>query len=473
MVIMMKGLYSGRVIMARKASKGSLTRTQTAAQAHTAIVKKYGSIENAAKYMHKGAGNWVKYSIENDRKRTGKVTTDIKKWRETPHKLDFVGKDTKEAGKKAKITFSVSALKLQKKMTRRNGKSCVVSKRMYKVLKSYPLTIANPKKAYSEAERLLIEYYNTTDPKRSKKLWASANDAFVREFKIVHPVHSLASVSHAFSEFKSDVTMKIRKRKEMKNVLSVAALKVPAKMAGRKTKELPRVEREAITKKVAKKPKKLHNPYNLPVRRISLNIPESNRENIRSRDRLYNSIKANGIIDEIDNKAFLDRLAPKQLQYIIDNYTEYQTPFPENPRFVYTVEEPRFKLSQIGTPKAQLRKRDSKKPITYKGAAITKIISKPAHVKKKTKRVSRDKLSVAERAPEVKKPTGTMPAEFDLKSNPERKEFVSDYTGITDHLNAREKRVNALHEKQRKGTYKNADTRRHEANHAKYMRRKY
>jgi hypothetical protein len=306
--------------------------------------------------MHKGAGNWVKYSIENDRKRTGKVTTDIKKWREAPHKLDFMGKDTK-------------------------------------------------------------------------------------------PV------------------------KSGKKVFSVAALKAPGKPAGRKTKELPRVERAAITKKVAKKPKKLHNPYNLPVRRISLNIPESNRENIRSRDRLYNSIKANGIIDEIDNKAFLDRLAPKQLQYIIDNYTEYQKPFPENPRFVYTVEEPRFKLSQIGTPKAQLRKRDSKKPITYKGAAITKTMSKTAPAKKKTKRVSRDKLSVAERAPEVKKPTGTMPAEFDLKSNPERKEFVSDYTGITDRVQRRAKRQENIHREQDKGTYKNADTRRHEASHAKYIKR--
>jgi hypothetical protein len=308
--------------------------------------------------MHKGAGNWVKYSIENDRKRTGKVTTDIKKWREAPHKLDFVGKDTK-------------------------------------------------------------------------------------------PV------------------------KSGKKVFSVAALKAPGKPAGRKTKELPRVEREAITKKVAKKPKKLNNPYNSPVRRISLNIPESTKTFNTTREKQYSYIKSKGIINEIDNKTFLDKLNIKQLMYINENYTDYQKPFSYAPRFVYTVEEPRFKLSQIGTPKAQLRKRDSKKPITYKGAAITKIISKPAHVKKKTTRVSRDKLSVAERAPEVKKPTGTMPAEFDLKSNPERKEFVSDYTGITDHLNAREKRVNALHEKQRKGTYKNADTRRHEANHAKYMRRKY
>ena len=102
----MKGLYSGRVIIARKVSKGSLTRTQTAGQAYTAIVKKYGEISQSAKYMHKGSGNWVKYSIENDRKRTGKTTTDIKKWREAPHKLDFEGKDTKPV-KSGKKVFSV------------------------------------------------------------------------------------------------------------------------------------------------------------------------------------------------------------------------------------------------------------------------------------------------------------------------------------------------------------------------------
>lgn len=107
--------------MARKASKSSLTRTQTAAQAYNAIVKKYGEISQASKYMHKGKGNWVKYSIENDRTRTGKVTTDIKKWREAPHKLDFKGKDTAGSGKKVKTSFSVSALKAPTGLKARKG----------------------------------------------------------------------------------------------------------------------------------------------------------------------------------------------------------------------------------------------------------------------------------------------------------------------------------------------------------------
>jgi len=115
----MKGLYSGRVILARKAAKGSLTRTQTAAQAHASIIKKYGSISDTAKYMHKGSGNWVKYSIENDRKRTGKVTTDIKKWRAAPHKLDYKGIDTKEAGKTPIKSLKTSVTEKPRKTVKR------------------------------------------------------------------------------------------------------------------------------------------------------------------------------------------------------------------------------------------------------------------------------------------------------------------------------------------------------------------
>jgi len=105
-------------------------------------------------------------------------------------------------------------------------------------------------------------------------------------------------------------------------------------------------------------------------------------------------------------------------------------------------------------------------------AVINKYIEKgKAAGKRGAKRVNRDKLSVAERAPDVKASTGTKPATFDLKNNPNRKEFVSDYTGITDHLQRRAKRVAKIRTDQDKGRYKNADTRRREASHAKYVKR--
>jgi len=216
------GLYSGRDIVARKANGEMLTRTQTAANAYTAITKKYGDISASAKYFHKGKGNWVRYSITNDRKRTGETTNDIKKWRAAPHKLDYEGKDTADTG------------------------SCGKS-------------------------------------------------------------------------------------------LSTAALTTSCEM-----------------------------------------------------------VRGSG----------------------------------------------------------------SRKK--HKGKAADK---------KDAKRVDRDKLSVAERAPDVKASTGTKPATFDLKNNPNRKEFVSDYTGITDHLQRRAKRVAKIYTDRGKGRYKNADTRRREASHAKYVKR--
>lgn len=90
------GLHSGRQIRLNKGKRGyKITRSQTALEAYDAIIKKYGEIVDSAKYEHRGKGNWVRYSMKRDATRTGKTTTDIKKWRTRPHKLDFKGKDTK------------------------------------------------------------------------------------------------------------------------------------------------------------------------------------------------------------------------------------------------------------------------------------------------------------------------------------------------------------------------------------------
>ena len=90
------GLYSGRQIRINAGKRGhKLTRSQTAKQAYNSIIKKYGEIVDNAKYHHAGKGNWIRYTLANDRKRTGKVTTDVKKWRKQPHKFDMKGVDTK------------------------------------------------------------------------------------------------------------------------------------------------------------------------------------------------------------------------------------------------------------------------------------------------------------------------------------------------------------------------------------------
>lgn len=96
------GLYSGREIKTAATRSAGLTRTQTGKQALASIVSKYGSIVDNAKYFHIGKGEWRKYSLENDKKRTGSVTTDMNAWRRRPHKLDFQGIDTAD-GKKGSV----------------------------------------------------------------------------------------------------------------------------------------------------------------------------------------------------------------------------------------------------------------------------------------------------------------------------------------------------------------------------------
>jgi hypothetical protein len=72
------GLYSGRQIKAKAAKGESITRSQSAKGALAAIKKKYGEVPDSAKFVHKGKGLWVRYSLANDKKRTGNVTV-IKK----------------------------------------------------------------------------------------------------------------------------------------------------------------------------------------------------------------------------------------------------------------------------------------------------------------------------------------------------------------------------------------------------------
>ncbi len=122
----MKGIYSGRQIKALATKKAKITRSQTAAQAVKAITKKYGSVADSGKYFHTGKGVWVKYSLANDSKRTGRLAESKAQWRAQPHKLDYPGIDTKKGAEKKEVKavkpkFSVGMLK-QGKPVGRKGK---------------------------------------------------------------------------------------------------------------------------------------------------------------------------------------------------------------------------------------------------------------------------------------------------------------------------------------------------------------
>jgi hypothetical protein len=120
------GLYSGREIKTAATRSAGLTRTQTGKQALASIVSKYGSIVDNAKYFHIGKGEWRKYSLENDKKRTGSVTTDMNAWRRRPNKLDFQGIDTKQGpSKRPSKKFSVSQIKTPESITGRKEKSAL------------------------------------------------------------------------------------------------------------------------------------------------------------------------------------------------------------------------------------------------------------------------------------------------------------------------------------------------------------
>ncbi len=166
------GLVSGRLIKNKAKTGEKVTRSQSAKQALSAIIKKYGSVQDNVKYLHKGKGNWVKYSLANDRKRTGKLTSDIKEWRRQPHKLDYMGIDTKESGKtptttksKPKISSSVGRIKNVGKLSGRTKKSNLrnLSTSVVKSIAKPKTTVGNLKKSLQtmkpgEVKEIKVKY---------------------------------------------------------------------------------------------------------------------------------------------------------------------------------------------------------------------------------------------------------------------------------------------------------------------------
>ena len=80
-----------------------VTTTQTAAQAVRAIIKKFGTISDSKHYYHRGNGVWSVYAISEDRKKTGKITSNKKKWKAEPWRYDLRKVDTKEGLVKRKV----------------------------------------------------------------------------------------------------------------------------------------------------------------------------------------------------------------------------------------------------------------------------------------------------------------------------------------------------------------------------------
>lgn len=94
-------MLSGRKLKVMAGRGEKATRTQTATQAVRAIISKYGSVVDNAKYFHAGKGVWRRYTLEGDRRRTSKLTTSKVVWRKSPRKWDMEGIDTKRPSTKS------------------------------------------------------------------------------------------------------------------------------------------------------------------------------------------------------------------------------------------------------------------------------------------------------------------------------------------------------------------------------------
>lgn len=254
----MASIYSGSQIKQLKERHQKLTRTQTAAQAVATIVAKYGEISASDRYYHIGKGVWKKYSLENDRKRTGKIATTREERDNKPHKFDWPGVDTKAASKKVKRSFSVSMLKAPGEMKGRQGKSAITA----------PLNRTLPFKTFSglykdvaytvNADTRLISFkwdfsqhkgYYNLPPVSMRKLKdvelnmfaVSKQDAITHAKKSIDIFHR--GVGNIFSAQNRNLSVKevaeatkSRKPKSMKSQKFSAGMLKQGKLSGRKNK---------------------------------------------------------------------------------------------------------------------------------------------------------------------------------------------------------------------------------------------
>lgn len=102
-------IHSGKRLKQLANEGKKAATTQTAAQAVNNIIKKFGSISDNKHYYHRGNGIWSIYSIPEDRKKTGRVTSNSHKWKMEPWRWDLKKIDTKEG-----LTIKRNEVKVKK-----------------------------------------------------------------------------------------------------------------------------------------------------------------------------------------------------------------------------------------------------------------------------------------------------------------------------------------------------------------------
>ncbi|MEN6290444.1 MAG: hypothetical protein ABFD07_00305 [Methanobacterium sp.] len=87
-------IHSGRKLKQLASEGRKVCTTQTAAAACQAIINKFGTISDSTHYYHRGNNIWSKYSIKEDRKKTGKTAPDSRHWKSEPWRYDLPRVDT-------------------------------------------------------------------------------------------------------------------------------------------------------------------------------------------------------------------------------------------------------------------------------------------------------------------------------------------------------------------------------------------
>jgi hypothetical protein len=289
------GLYSGREIKTAAVRGAGITRTQTGKQALASITQKYGAVVDNAKYFHKGKGEWHRYSFENDKKRTGSITTDMKAWRQRPNKLDFQGIDTADGRakiKKSKVKkiephFHVSSLKASSKLLNRSTK--VQPRTSHKpVFKS----IAKPITKKENYQMTYTEYAAAHPVKtkfaamRESEHTAAVQRALTLGYKVPKRVldeYDINRVNGNIHNIKLKDAVRqatIAKTQIINPRLKVSNLKARSKLLGRTSKVQPRASHKPLMKTMEKP--KVKSSFKGTLQAMRLKAPVGRKNKVKS-----------------------------------------------------------------------------------------------------------------------------------------------------------------------------------------------
>jgi hypothetical protein len=230
-------IFSFRQIITLANADKKITNTQSAKQALRMIKDKYGVVSADEKFYYRGAGDWARYSFEDDKHKASKVVKNKHQWENNPQRFDLAGVDTNKKDKKQiKVTAPLTSVQvqrttrqIQKKIDKKRG---IIKNPVGRWGNDYTIY-----KIYSSGERKISQERNRN---------STLTDGVYNVYEASHGVGRFATGTNKYYEVKDGKTKKLPNSEDAQNRATNNNLKTePYRHIGKNLKAKREAEREA------------------------------------------------------------------------------------------------------------------------------------------------------------------------------------------------------------------------------------